>query len=189
MTEECQSRFRKVCANRSIILPIILANTTAFLISRSLQPVGVFEIFTQQDGLDLPSMEEQREGSILRIEDALQPVTVPVVDASDTFQWVSQAVSEAHAIGCLVRLIDGSWYALSADELSSASATVTSDAPIQRAVKRDRTPLLFPDMPLDAALHYFPRWPLPPILNRASRGTFEGMVTLDDVLRRYRSAE
>lgn len=178
----------EVSGNYSIILPIILANTIAFLISRSLQPVGIFEIFTQQDGLDLPSMEEQREESILRIEDALQPVTVPVVDASDTLQCVSQAVSEAHASGCLVRLLDGSWYALS-DELTSASATFTSDAPIQRALKKDRTPLLFPDMPLDATLHYFPRWPLLRILNRARGGTLEGLLTIDDVLRRYRSAE
>jgi CIC family chloride channel protein len=29
------------------------------------------------------------------------------------------------------------------------------------------------------------RWPVLPIQNRASRGTLEGMVTLDDVLSRY----
>jgi chloride channel protein, CIC family len=179
----------EVSGNYSIILPIILANTLAFLISRSLQPVGIFEIFTRQDGLDLPSMEEQREESVLHIEDALEPVTVPVVDAGDTLQSVSQLVSQPHAIGCLVRLVDGSWYAMSAAELTSASATLTPDAPMQRALKEDRTPLLFPDMPLDSALHYFPRWPLLPILNRASRGTLEGMLTIDDVLRRYQSGE
>jgi CIC family chloride channel protein len=44
-------------------------------------------------------------------------------------------------------------------------------------------------MPLDHALHFFPRWPLLPVLNRASCGTLEGMLTLDDVLRRYRVGE
>jgi CIC family chloride channel protein len=44
-------------------------------------------------------------------------------------------------------------------------------------------------MPLDSALHYFPRWRLLPISNRASRGTLEGALTLDDVLRRYRNAD
>ncbi len=63
----------ELSGNYSIILPVILANTIAFLISRSLQPVGIFEIFTHQDGLDLPSMEEQREESALHIEDAVQP--------------------------------------------------------------------------------------------------------------------
>ncbi len=179
----------EVSGNYSIILPIILANTLAFLISRSIQPVGIFEIFTRQDGLDLPSMEEQREESSLHIEDALQAVTVPVVDGSDTLQAVSQLVSEPRAVGCMVRLRDGSWYALGADELAVASATLAPDAPVQRALKEDRTPHLFPDMPLDAALHHFPRWPLLPVLNRASRGTLEGMLTLDDVLRRYRSPD
>jgi CIC family chloride channel protein len=179
----------EVSGNYSIILPIILANTLAFLISRSLQPVGIFEIFTQQDGLDLPSMEEQREESSLHLEDALQPVSVPVVADSDTIQSVSHAISEAHAIGCLVRLRDGSWYALGTDEFTGAAATLTPEAQIQRALKEDRTPLLFPDMPLDSALHYFPRWPFLPVLNRASRGTLEGMVTISGVLQRYRTPE
>ena len=179
----------EVSGNYSIILPIILANTLAFLISRSIQPVGIFEVFTRQDGLDLPSMEEQREESSLHIEDALQAVTVPVVDGSDTLQTVSQLVSDARAVGCVVRLRDGSWYALAAEELAAASATLAPDAPVQRALKEDRTPHLFPDMPLDAALHHFPRWPLLPVLNRASRETLEGMLTLDDVLRRYRSPD
>jgi CIC family chloride channel protein len=179
----------EVSGNYSIVLPIILANTLAFLISRGLQPVGIFEIFTQQDGLDLPSMEEQREESVLHIEDALQPASVPIIDGSDTLQAVSQAISEFHATACLVRLMDGSWYAMSTDELNGAAATLTPDTAVQRALKTDRTPALFPDMPLDSALHFFPRWPLLPVLNRASRGTVEGMLTLDDVLRCYRGSE
>ncbi|MGB7135655.1 MAG: chloride channel protein [Acidobacteriaceae bacterium] len=179
----------EISGNYSIILPLILANTIAFLIARSLQPVGIFEIFTHQDGLDLPSLEEQREEASLHIEDAIQPVAVPVVRASDTLHYVSAALTQARATSCLVRLPDGSWYAMSADELTSASATLTPETPIQRALKPDRTPPLFPDMPLDSALHYFPRWPLLPVLNRASRGTLEGVLTLDDVLRGYRGSD
>src|ERR1700691_9685 len=106
----------EVSGNYSIVLPIILANTLAFLISRSLQPVGIFETFTQQDGLDLPSMEEQREESVLHIEDALQPVGVPVVAGSDTLDAVSRAVSDAHATAFLIRLLDCTWDAVRADE-------------------------------------------------------------------------
>jgi CIC family chloride channel protein len=78
---------------------------------------------------------------------------------------------------------------MSTDELNGAAATLTPDTAVQRALKTDRTPALFPDMPLDSALHFFPRWPLLPVLNRASRGTVEGMLTLDDVLRCYRGSE
>jgi len=176
----------EISGNYDIILPVILANTLAFLISRSLQPVGIFEIFTHQDGLDLPSMEEQREESSLHIEDALQPVDVPVVRASDLLQSVTDVMTQTRAHACLVRLPDGSWYALSTEDLTAASAALTPDAPVQRALKPDRVPQLFPDMPLDTALHYFPRWPVLPVQNRASRGTLEGVLTLNDVLARYR---
>jgi CIC family chloride channel protein len=179
----------EVSGNYSIVLPIILANTLAFLIARSFQPVGIFETFTRQDGLNLPSLEEQREESSLHIEDALQPVSVPIALGSDTLDAVSRVVANEHATACLVRLPDGSWYAMTAAELTAASATLTPDTPLQRALKSDRTPLLFPDMPLDHALHFFPRWPLLPVLNRANRGTLEGVLTLDDVLRRYRISD
>ncbi len=114
---------------------------------------------------------------------------MPIVRDSDSIQSVTDAMAGEHATACIVRLSDGSWYALSAEELTSASATLTPEAPVQRALKADRTPHLFPDMPLDSALHYFPRWPVLPILNRASRETLEGVLTLSDVLRCYRGGD
>src|SRR5438105_4435491 len=71
----------EVSGNYSIIVPVILANTLAYLISRNLQPIPIFDLLSQQDGLGLPSMEEQREERILRVEDAMRPVDVPVVDS------------------------------------------------------------------------------------------------------------
>lgn len=179
----------ELSGNSSIIVPVILANTLAFLLSRSLQPVGIFEVFTRQDGLDLPSMEEQREESALHIEDALLPTNVPVVRGADSIQTASEVLAEAHAPVCLVEFFDGSWYAMSADELTSAAATLTPETPLGRALPAERAPHLFPDMPLDAALPHFPRWPLLPVANRATRGTLEGVLTLDDVLARYRRAK
>src|SRR6202020_294924 len=87
----------EMSGNYSIILPVILANTIAYLVSRSLQPHAIFEVFTQQDGLDLPSMEEQREEVPLHIEDALQPLNVPVVRGSDSIAAASALMSEGGA--------------------------------------------------------------------------------------------
>lgn len=179
----------EVSGNYSIILPVILANTLAFLLSRSLQPVGIFEIFTRQDGLDLPSMEEQREESVLHIEDALQPASVPIMRGAESIHDASEVLAEAHASVCLVEFLDGTWYAMSASELTGFAATLTPETPLQRALPPERAPQLFPDMPLDSALHHFPRWPLLPVANRAARGTLEGVLTLDDVLARYRCSQ
>jgi chloride channel protein, CIC family len=177
----------EVSGNYSIILPVILANTIAYLLARSLQPVPIFEVFTHQDGLELPSMEEQREETSLHIEDALEPVSVPIVLGSDTMEAVSATIAAAHAKALLVRMWDGSWYAMTTEELTSASASLTPDTSIEHALKVDRPPTLFPDLPLDAALHHFPRWPLLPVQNRANRTVLEGVLTLDGVLRRYQS--
>ncbi|HEX3435980.1 MAG TPA: chloride channel protein [Pseudacidobacterium sp.] len=174
----------EVSGNYSIILPVILSNTIAYLLSRGLQPTPIFEIFTHQDGLDLPSMEEQREESELRLEDALLPVDVPIFNGSDPIQMAADTLSTGPASVCLIRLLDG-WYALKAVELTSISATFTPDSAIERALPPERLPVLFPDMPLASALPYFSRWALLPVMNRASKGTIEGILALEDVLRRY----
>ncbi len=178
----------EVSGNYSIVLPVILANTIAYLVSRSLQPVPIFEIFTHQDGLDLPSMEGQREESVLHIEDALRSLDVPVVSGNEPIEAVSGKISFDDTAAFLIQLWDGSWYAMTKDELTAAAATMTGSTPIERALKPDRTPLLFPDLPLDTALRYFSRWQLLPVLNRANKKKLEGVITLEDVLRRYQNS-
>jgi CIC family chloride channel protein len=56
---------------------------------------------------------------------------------------------------------------------------------LEQRLGEERTPVLFPDLPLSAALPHFQRWPLLPVTNRAVRGALEGTVSLEDVLRRY----
>jgi CIC family chloride channel protein len=170
----------EVSGNYSIVLPVILSNTIAYLLSRGLQPVPIFEVLTKQDGLHLPSMEEQREEAALTVEDALHPVEVPVFPGNTPLQVINEALSP-----CLIQLWDGSCYALKADELVSLSATLAPETPVERALPPDRVPVLFPDMPLESALPYFERWPLLPVMNRASKETIEGVVTLEDVMRQY----
>ena len=172
--------------NYSIILPVILANTIAYLISRSLQPTPIFELFTHQDGLDLPSMEEQRETVGLRLEDALIPLRVPVLESKETLKAAAVELSLAPGSpAVVVQMAGDGWYVLPVGEFATLAMSHPGDMTLERALPPERAPLLFPDLPLDTALRYFSRWPLLPISNRASKGTLEGMVTLEDVLARY----
>jgi CIC family chloride channel protein len=193
----------EVSGNYSIVLPVILANTIAYLISRILQPVPILEQFTHQDGLYLPSMEEVREESNLHLEDAIQPVTVPVLQGTesieDTVKSLAQYGETKDIPAVLIQCPGGLWYAATRDELQ-ALATVNgnntrqmfADPPEQHLTLSlaeqlgpERTPVLFPDLPLSSALPHFQRWPLLPITNRAMRGSLEGAVSLQDVLNRY----
>ncbi len=121
----------EVSGNYSIILPVILANTIAYLLSRSLQPLPIFEVLTHQDGLDLPSMEEQREESNLHLEDAMQPVTAPVLQGSETVQCVIDLLSQyenlKEVVALLIHCPDGLWYASRREELED----LLSKAPAQ----------------------------------------------------------
>ena len=194
----------EVSGNYSIVLPVILANTIAYLFSRALQPVPILEIFTHQDGLDLPSMEEQREESNLHLEDAVQPTIVPVLQGLDSLPDAAMALAQygdlREAPAVLIHCSDGLWYVATVPEITGALETpspldaerVTADGSgfgsMQRLEQRlgaERTPVLFPDLPLSSALPHFQRWPLLPVTNRALRGSLEGTVSLEGVLHRY----
>jgi len=184
----------EVSQNYSIVLPVILANTIAYLISRALMPVPIFEIFTQQDGLHLPSMEEQREESDLHLEDALQPVAVPVLQGAETLAAAAGALQQhgemQAAAAVLVHCSDRLWYAATRAEIEEILRGAEDDLflsgqTLESRLGAERTPILFPDLPLASALPHFRRWPLLPVTNRAARGALEGTVSLDDVLRRY----
>lgn len=180
----------EMSGNYSIVLPVILANTIAYLISRSLQPVPIFEVFTHQEGLDLPSMEEQREESYLHLEDAMQPVSVPVLQGSEHVSDAQHALKQYGAAEgespVLIHCLDGLWYAARRGDLDRLLAgDASSSAVLNDLLGPERTPILFPDLPLASALPHFQHWPLLPVTNRALRGSLEGAVTLDDVLRRY----
>ena len=62
-------------------------------------------------------------------------------------------------------------------------------ATLEDRLGNERTPVLFPDLPLSSALPHFQRWPLLPVTNRAIRGSLEGVVSLQDVLHRYQQKE
>jgi CIC family chloride channel protein len=186
----------EVSGNYSIVLPVILANTIAYVIARSWQPMPIFELMTHQDGLYLPSMEEQREESNLHLEDAMRPVDVPVLQASGSIEDAAKELAQHGGLKdvpfALVRYPNGLWYAATQEELAAIFANPAgkdvgsnADRSLGKRLGSERTPLLFPDLPLDSVLPYFKRWPLLPIANRAFVGSVEGVISLDEVLKRY----
>src|SRR5579863_3255853 len=47
----------ELSGNYSIIIPVIISNTIAYVISRKYQKVPLFDLLSRQEGMDLPSME------------------------------------------------------------------------------------------------------------------------------------
>jgi CIC family chloride channel protein len=58
-------------ASYVIILPVMIANVTSYLVSRHLHPTPFFKMLAQLEGVNLPTAEEKRTFQPLRVEDAL----------------------------------------------------------------------------------------------------------------------
>ena len=176
----------EVSGNYSIIVPVIVANTFAYVISRWLMPTPIFDLLTRQDGLELPSMEEQREEGILRVEDAMRPSAAPVLDAGKTLDQALQQLDHSEMEQVLVRLAPGGWGIVSKQQLLAAAAEGRGSTVLSQLAAIRPVPYLHPDHPLETALRYVDRWAVVPVVNRADFRRLEGVVTQKDVLERYR---
>jgi CIC family chloride channel protein len=176
----------EVSGNYSIILPVLVANTFAYLISRGLQPVAIFDVLTRQDGLELPSLEEQREEEILRVEDAMQPAQGPVLDADKTLDDAVKMLDNSEIDQVLVRLSPAGWGSISKGRLLTMAGEGKGGATLGTLGPIAPVPFLHPDHPLETALRYVDRWPVVPVVSRADFRKLEGVVTQRHVLDRYR---
>jgi chloride channel protein, CIC family len=176
----------EVSGNYSIIVPVMVANTFAYVISRGLQPTAIFDVLTREDGLDLPSMEEQREEGILRVEDAMRPIEDPVLDAQESLDRALQLSGKASSDVLLVRLNPSGWTSITKQDLRRMSGEGKGGFTLGSLVAVRHTPYVHPDHSLDVALRYVDRWPLVPVVSRADFRKLEGVISQSDVLQRYR---
>ena len=176
----------EVSGNYSIIVPVIVANTFAYVIARGWQPIALFDMLTRQDGLDLPSMEEQREEGILRVEDAVQAAKGCLLDAEKTIDQALRDVDHSEIDELLVRLSPSGWSSTNKRELLRFVAEGKGAASLGSVLPSRNVPYLHPDHPLEMALRYVDRYPLIPVVSRANFRQLEGVISQRDVLERYR---
>ncbi|MGC2321072.1 MAG: chloride channel protein [Terriglobales bacterium] len=171
----------EVSGNYAIILPVIISNTLAYLISRSLQRTPIFDLLSRQDGLDLPSLEEDRELAVLRVEDAMHaptPQTAVSVHSLPSPEVVESLPGEFF----LVEDTSGHWGGLSKGKLLDLAA----DQAAGEHSHPQELPQLYPDQTLDIALRQMGEWPLLPVVHRADSSKLVGVLSLGDILGTYR---
>ena len=176
----------EVSGNYSIIVPVLVANTVAYLISRGLQPISIFDMLTRQDGLELPSMEEQREEGVLHVEDAMRPLEDPVLDGERTVEQCLRDAAGANRDTLLVKRSPSGWSLVTKEQLNALAVDGKSASPLGSLLPLLYVPFLHRDHPLDTALRYVDRYALVPVISRADFRQLEGVITERDVLERYR---
>ncbi len=179
----------ELSGNYSIILPVMISNTIAYLISLKYQPVPLFDLFSRQDGTELPSMEEQRERSTLLIEDAMRPPAEIVLRAEDTVADASRRVSATTLDFFLVSHRNGDWTSVTKDQLRRLIKEGKGSQPLARVLSGSLVPWLHPDQPLDVALRQIDEWPMLPVIHRADFNNLQGVISLADILAAYGAAK
>jgi len=179
----------EVSGNYEIIVPVIVANTFSYLVSRGLQSVPIFDMLTRQDGLILPSLEEEREETILRVEDAMLPVPAIILNAQDYVDANARRIQDSPDSIFLVRLHPSGWNTVSREQLQRLFQEGKGEHTLGSVLPPQSRPSLYPDLPLDAALRYVNVYPLVPVVNRADSRRLEGVISRDSVFTKYGSTQ
>jgi CIC family chloride channel protein len=179
----------EVSGNYEIIVPVIVANTFSYLVSRGLQNIPIFDLLTRQDGLILPSLEENREETILRVEDAMLPVPTTILNSEDYVDANARRVQDSPDSTFLVRTHPSGWSTVSRDQLQRFFQEGKGELTLASVLPPQSLPSLYPDLPLDAALRYVNVYPLVPVVNRADSRQLEGVISRDSVFTKYGSTQ
>ena len=171
----------EVSGNYAIILPVIISNALAYLISRSLQPTPIFDLLSRQDGLDLPSLEEDREVTVLRVEDAMRSPTPQATLRLEALP-PPEVLRSLPGDFFLVQNRSGKWGGLSKAKLIE----LASDRASRVDLHPQDLPHLHPDHSLDVAMRRIGDWPFLPVVHRAETNKLVGVVSLADILEAYR---
>ncbi len=179
----------EVSATYVIILPVMVANTISYLISRHMQPKSLFHLVAQQDGLNLPSVEEQREAPSLSVEDAMRGGRGRVLEANARVSEALERMRAGNLEQCLVVAGWGQWSWITRRDLDRVVEAGGGQETIEKAIPLRAVIRLYPDLTLDSALRQLASYPILPVSSRANPNQLLGTMTLDDVHRAYGIAQ
>lgn len=175
----------EVSASYVIILPVMVSNTIALLVSRRLHRESMFQIVGRQDGLDLPSVEESREEPRMSVEDAMRKGEQRVLRS----EWsVSEALERMRARKTERSLVSvgwNDWSWVERGDLDNAVEAGQGAESVGEALHPRSVIRVHPDQSLESALWLLGSYPILPVLSRVNPGLLLGTLTFEDVERAY----
>jgi chloride channel protein, CIC family len=178
----------EVSGNYTAVLPVMISSLVAYAISRRYQRVPLFDLLARQDGLLLPSIEEQREQMSLTVEGAMEYDAAIVVTLGEAIAQVLSRAENKPGAPILLYARAGEWFLVDRENLQPLAAAGSGDLPVAQAGAKGPLPVVFRDQSLEEALHALGDWPILPVVSRADLSSLEGVLTLPDILRAFRNA-
>jgi len=176
----------ELSGNYSAVLPVMVSNLIAYLISRHYQKIPLFDMLSRQDGLILPSIEERREQVSLVVEDAMRTDAAIIADPPEPLAELARRALAHPESAIFLRARVGEWSLLNREEIDRLAADPART--FSDLNPNGPLPLIFPDESLEDVLHWAGDWPVLPVVNRADLGKLEGVISLADILHAFRKA-
>src|SRR5208282_3816116 len=148
------------------------------------QSIPIFDLLTRQDGLILPSLEEEREETILRVEDAMLPVPKTILNAQDYVDASARRVQDSADAAFLVRMHPSGWSVINREQLTRLFHEGKGELTLASVLPAQPLPSLYPDLPLDSALRYVNAYTVVPVVNRAD---YRQLAVLSPANRSFRN--
>lgn len=170
-----------------ILVPLMLANLVAFLISKHYLPKPVYHALLEQDGIHLPGPESRVSSSTLRAGDLMirNPSFLP---GDSTVEDAWKLAAESPARGFLVGSQDRLLGIVSRKSLAEAVQAGRGDETLPMLLA-DGWQHVHADQPLELVLQRYRSNPgLLPVLSRDRTGRVEGVITFDTIMQ-FLSAE
>ena len=179
----------------TIIVPLMIANMTAFFISQRLQKEPIYEALSRQEGVHLPAGAARRQSRGPTVADAMHPDPV-IFSPAATVATVLERVGPADGEAWPVADADGLHAMVQRGELEAARlrgfAAQTLRGLLREAHGRytegeEDFPHVHADHPLSAALERMGSSGLRvlPVVSRANIRQLVGVVVLDEVIKAY----
>jgi CIC family chloride channel protein len=173
----------------AIIVPLMISNTIAYLISEKFQHLPIYEALAKQDGIHLPDPHSKtRLGeavTVMRKQPMVLPAILPVADAIEQVKgspFDAWPVSDNGRFRGMIRHADLA-RAISLEDQGSRLGELLDET--------ESFPHVHPDQPLPVVLERMGSSGLNvlPVLGRANLHELLGIVVLEDVLRAYGFAD
>ena len=169
--------------NYSIILPLMIANITSYVVAIELSPKPIYDALLTQDGIRLPQEERQALRQI-PVSDAMTKEVVTVNDGisvNEAFQYVQELPERRHAYP----VVDGAGRLVglfTLNDLKRALAVDRGGARLSEVISKDLE-LAHPDHTLDAAMIKLGRKGVSqlPVVSRKDASKLLGIITLHDI--------
>ncbi len=168
-----------------IMLPLMIANITAFAIAKRLHKGSVYENISQQDGIFLPSHEDQEVMDTLLVEDAMVSDVVtlnaklPIIEALRQIKKSNITGYPVLNNGLMIGMVSRS-------DIARACARRQGYRMIESIAERSIVKI-YSDQSLMVAFHRLRKFHISrlPVVSRLNNRRVIGLITAEDIVNKF----